>query len=73
MIKSDRQRLREWLESTPGEFTIKEAAEGTGISVPHLAFLFKNKGLAEAVGQKKVRYSTCRNQYHVKLYRRAQE
>ena len=36
MMKNDRQRLREWLAEHPGEFTIMEAMEGTGVSLKEL-------------------------------------
>ena len=73
MMKNDRQRLREWLAEHPGEFTIMEAMEGTGVSMSRLAFLFNNKGMAERVGQRAVPYSNLHSgHYYVKLFRRVE-
>ena len=73
MMKSDRQTVLDWLAEHPGEFTIKDAMEGTGLSMSRLAFFFKNKGLATVVGQRRVPYlGRHRGHYHIKLYRRAE-
>ena len=70
MMKTDKQILREWLAETPGEFTINEAMEATGISRSRLAFLFNSKGMAEMIGHRTLR---CKNRghYSIKVYRRA--
>lgn len=50
MMQSPQTILREWLADNPGDFTLPQVCEGTGLSMPLAAATLKRLRLAEKIG-----------------------
>ena len=72
MMQSPQTILREWLAGHPGDFTLRQASEATGLSMPLVAHTLKRLHLAEKVGTAGPFPTGERAQYHVGVWRATQ-
>ena len=71
MIRNTHQIVREWLETDPGDFTLRQASEATGLSQVAIYRLCTRLGWIEKVGDSDpVRVTNHRTQYTRNVYRR---
>lgn len=73
MIKNKHQIVREWLDTHPGDFTLRQASEATGLNQMAIYRLCDRLGWIERVGSLSVPYQYARScgTYDVGVYRRA--
>ena len=71
MIKNKHQIVREWLETDPGDFTLRQASEATGLNQVAIYRLCTRLGWIERVGDSDpVIVNKHRTTYTRKVYRR---
>lgn len=72
-MKNKHQLMREWLETEPGDFTLRQASEATGLTQMEIYRLCDRLGWIERVGSLSVPYQYERScgSYSVGVYRRA--
>ena len=72
-MKNKHQIMREWLEGEPGDFTLRQASEATGLTQMEIFRLCDRLGWIERVGSLSVPYQYARScgTYDVGVYRRA--
>lgn len=71
-MKNKHQVMREWLETEPGDFTLRQASEATGLTQMEIFRLCDRLGWIERVGSLSVPYQYARScgEYSVGVYRR---
>lgn len=69
MIRNKHQIMREWLDTHPGDFTLRQASEATGLSQMAIYRLCDRLGWIERVGSLTVPYEKYRGTYDVGIYR----
>lgn len=69
MMQSTQTILREWLAGHPGDFTLREACEGTGLSRPLVSYTLKRLHLAEKIGTAGPFRTGKRARYYVSVWR----
>ena len=69
MMQSTQTILREWLADNPGDFTLRQVCEGTGLSMHLVSYTLKRLHLAEKVGTAGPFPTGERAHYHVSLWR----
>ena len=70
-MKNKHQIMREWLEAEPGNFTLRQASEATGLNQVAIFRLCTRLGWIERVGDSDpVIVNKHRTKYTRKVYRR---